>query len=82
MLRPAEDSDIPQIVALERLPESRKYVGQWSEDRHLRTLRSNDARYLVHDAGPGQLGAYVILRGFEETEGSIELKRIVIGAPG
>lgn len=81
LLRPAVESDIPQIVALERLPESRKYVGQWSEERHLLTLRGADARYFVHETSAGVLGTYVILRGFDETSGSIELKRIVVGAP-
>jgi RimJ/RimL family protein N-acetyltransferase len=81
-LRPATREDIPQIAALERLPESRKYVGQWTEERHERTLLSADARYLVYEAPDGALGAYVILRGFEESPGSIELKRVVVASPG
>lgn len=78
----ATSSDLPQIVALERLPESRKYVGQWPEERHARTLAGTDARYFVHEAEPGVLGAYAILRGFDESSDSIELKRLVVGAPG
>lgn len=82
LLRLALAADLPQIVALERLAESQKYVGQWPEERHARTLAGSDARYFVHDLGQGSLGAYAILRGFDEGPGSIELKRLVVSAPG
>jgi RimJ/RimL family protein N-acetyltransferase len=81
-LRSATREDIPQITALERLPESRKHVGQWSEERHERMMASEDARYLVHETPDGTLDGYVILRGFEESSGSIELKRVVVASPG
>jgi diamine N-acetyltransferase len=90
LLRPARPEDIPAIVALERLPESGQFVGQWSEERHRATFASLDARYLVceagHDktdqAGSGDLCAFAILRGLTETSGSIELKRLVVHPPG
>jgi ribosomal protein S18 acetylase RimI-like enzyme len=90
LLRLAAPADIPAILALERLPESTQFVGQWSEDRHRATLLSPDARYFVsesgHDntdqAGSGQLRAFAILRGLKETSGSIELKRLVVHPPG
>lgn len=89
-LRPATSEDISAIVALERLPASAQFVGQWSEDRHRATLLSPDARYYVSEAEPrkaeqagaGDLRAYAILRGLSETSGSIELKRLVVHPPG
>ncbi len=78
ILRPAAPSDIPEILAIERLPQSAQYVGQWSEDRHRATLSSPDARYYVVDADSGSLAAYAILRGFAESSNSIELKRIAV----
>jgi RimJ/RimL family protein N-acetyltransferase len=90
LLRLAIPADIPAILALERLPESAQFVGQWSEERHRTTLASPDARYFVSEAESGetspsdatQLRAFAILRGLKETSGSIELKRLVVHPPG
>jgi diamine N-acetyltransferase len=84
-LRTATSDDIPAIVALERLPASTEFVGQWSEDRHRSTLATTDARYYVLDveaSSPSPLRAYAILRGLEESSGSLELKRLVVHPPG
>ena len=90
LLRPALPEDIPALIALERLPESARFVGQWSEERHRATFLSADARYFVSDAeskiadppDSGRLRAFAILRGLAETSGSIELKRLVVHPPG
>jgi diamine N-acetyltransferase len=90
LLRPAHPEDIPALIALERLPESSRFVGPWSEERHRATLLSSDARYFVSYADspisnpldPCPLRAFAILRGLGETSGSIELKRLVVHPPG
>ena len=90
LLRQAHPEDLPALIALERLPESSRFVGQWSEERHQATLLSSDACYYVSDAespiadsrNPSPLRAFVILRGLAETSGSIELKRLVVDPPG
>lgn len=82
LLRPASPADLPQIITLERLPEARRYVGQWSEDHHARALSSPDARYFVHEDSNGLLQAYIILLGFEQDPRSIEFKRFVVAQPG
>ncbi len=81
LLRPAVTDDIYGLLALERLPVARAFVGQWSEARHRATLASGDARYLVSETERGQLHAYAILRGLNEDNRAIELKRIVVGVP-
>jgi RimJ/RimL family protein N-acetyltransferase len=80
-LRLATTADIPAIMALEGNPTARQYVGQWSEDRHRTTMTGPDARYYVNETG-GHIEAYVILRGLSEDSRSIELKRVVVAAPG
>jgi diamine N-acetyltransferase len=87
LLHRATLADIPAIVALERLPASAQFVGQWSEERHCATLASPDACYFVSDAdsseaGAPQLRAFAILRGLAETSRAIELKRLVVHPPG
>jgi RimJ/RimL family protein N-acetyltransferase len=82
LLRPAILADIPRIAALERLPAACDFVGQWSEERHRATLAGPDARYFACEDDPGELRAFAILRGFQESSRAIELKRIVVAAPG
>ena len=83
-LREARPEDTPAIVALERLPASKEFVGQWNEERHRATLASPDARYYVFDAenienahvtDAPPLAAYAILRGLRRiTPAPIELQ--------
>lgn len=81
LLRVATPADIPAIVAIERNPVAREFVGQWSEDRHRANLDSGDARYYVTETESGEIQAYIILRGFTEDSRAIELKRIVVAIP-
>jgi RimJ/RimL family protein N-acetyltransferase len=80
-LRLATADDIPAILALERAPVARQFVGQWSEERHRTALASGDARYYVNETELGEVEAYAILRGVQEDSRSIELKRIVVAVP-
>jgi diamine N-acetyltransferase len=80
-LRLATLDDIPAILALERTPMAREFVGQWSEERHRATLEGGDARYYVSETEWGELQAYAILRGLHEDSRAIELKRIVVAVP-
>ena len=82
LLRPASPADLPHIIALERLPESARYVGQWTDGHHARALAGENARYYVHENEIGHISAYVILLGFEEGHASIEFKRFVVAEPG
>lgn len=80
-LRSAVTDDISHLIALEASPTARPFVGQWSKERHLATMNSGDAKYLVSESDQGAMQAYVILRGFAEDCRAIELKRIVVAVP-
>jgi diamine N-acetyltransferase len=73
--------DIPQICALERLPEFRTMVGSWPEEQHLKMLGDPGAVYLVAEDQQGQIAAFAILQGLSSEHGSVELKRLVVGVP-
>jgi diamine N-acetyltransferase len=82
VLRPATETDLPNILALERTPEFRNLVGTWTEEEHARALRDADLQYLIIlDATDGTAG-FAILRGILSPHMNIELKRLVIAAPG
>jgi diamine N-acetyltransferase len=75
-------TDIPRICVLERLPEFHTLVGFWPEQQHLKTLADPDAAYIVAENAEGQVDAFAILRGLRSQHRAIELKRIVVAAPG
>src|ERR1700722_11968097 len=81
LVRLAAPSYIPAILAIEQSPMAREFVGQWSEERHRQTIAGGDARYFVSETEWGEVQAYAILRGIEESARAIELKRIVVAVP-
>jgi diamine N-acetyltransferase len=79
--RSATVTDIPQICALERLPEFRTLVGSWPKDQHLRMLAGPDAAYIVAENQPEQIAGFAILQGLRSEHKAVELKRLVVGVP-
>ena len=77
-LRPARAEDIPSIMAMERVPEYRTFVGNWTEDEHRARLASADCRYFVAESGSGELAGFAILRGLASPHRSVRLQRIVV----
>jgi RimJ/RimL family protein N-acetyltransferase len=76
--RPARAEDIPSIMAMERVPEYRTFVGNWTEDEHRARLASADCRYFVAESGSGELAGFAILRGLASPHRSVRLQRIVV----
>jgi diamine N-acetyltransferase len=79
--RDAIAADIPQICALERLPEFRTQVGSWPQEQHVRMLGDAGAVYIVAEDQQGQIAAFAILQGLGSAHRSVELKRLVVGVP-
>ncbi len=79
--RDATAADIPQICALERLPEFRTMVASWPQEQHLKMLADPGVIYIVAEDQQGQIAAFAILRGLDSEHRSVELKRLVVGVP-
>ena len=79
--RDATATDVPQICALERLPEFRTLVGSWPEEQHLKMLADPGVVYIVVEDQQGQIAAFAILQGLGSEHRSVELKRLVVGVP-
>jgi diamine N-acetyltransferase len=79
--RDATAADIPQICALERLPEFRTMVGSWPEEQHLRMLADPGVVYIVAEDLQGEIAACAILQGLGSEHRSVEIKRVVVGVP-
>jgi RimJ/RimL family protein N-acetyltransferase len=80
-LRLAHTSDIPFIMATERIPGFDKMVGRWSEEDHLAALRTPDHAYLVGTDAAGEPIAFTIIRDLNDAHGNVCLKRIAVVVP-
>jgi diamine N-acetyltransferase len=81
-LRLARVDDIPSIATMERVPEYRTFVGNWTEDEHRSRLASADCRYFVAESNSGELTGFAILRGLASPHRSVRLQRIVVANAG
>jgi diamine N-acetyltransferase len=81
-LREATPADLPFIVAIEHTPEFHEYIGTWPLEEHSAAMRDPDTKYLIALDGSGDSVGYVILRGLQSEHRNIELKRVVMHAPG
>ncbi len=81
-LFPTTTFDLDSVVGLERHPENRPYVGQWTRQQHGAAMsHENTAHFVVRTPSDDVIG-YVILAGIQNPDRSVELKRIVIGEKG
>jgi RimJ/RimL family protein N-acetyltransferase len=80
-IRAAVPGDIPQIVAIEQIPEFRSYIGAWSAEEHGRTMADADAEYFVALSDQQVLHGFAILQGLNSEHHSIHLKRLAVQTP-
>lgn len=82
LIRPALPKDIPQIVAIEQIPEFRSYIGAWSADEHRITMADPDAEYFVASTADGEVHGFAILQDLGSPHRSIQLRRLAVRTPG
>ena len=68
--RNATSADVPEICALERLPQFRTLVGSWPEEQHIKALADPDVVYVVAENDQGRVAAFAISKSF--VAGSVE----------
>jgi diamine N-acetyltransferase len=81
-LRLARLDEIPRIMAMERIPEYRAFVGNWAEEEHRARMAGEDCRYFVAESEKKELAGFAILRDVTSAHRSIQLQRIVVADPG
>ena len=81
-LRRAHLTDLPFIMATERMPGFDRMVGRWSEEDHLAALRAPDHAYLLGMDAFGERMSFAIIRDLNDAHGNICLKRIAVEVPG
>ena len=83
-IRAALPEDVPEIVAIEQIPEYRNYIGAWPAEEHLRAMADTDNEYFVvrgevrsDEATDGTtIEGFAILQGIHSEHRSLHLKRI------
>ena len=80
-LRRGSETDIPFIMATERLEGYGELVGRWEADRHLSALRDGRHAYFVAELDGTQVG-FAILRDWASAEQVTLVKRVAITRPG
>lgn len=81
-LRRTRARDLPFVTALERRPDNRELIGQWSDAEHLAAIAGEAARehWLIERGG--RPAGYLIAFDARKSAGCIYLKRILVDAKG
>ena len=82
VLRIADLSDLPFIMATERMPGFDRMVGCWPEDEHRAAFTRTNHAYLLGTNAAGEPGAFSIFRDIDDAHGNVCLKRIAVKNPG
>src|ERR1700742_5279683 len=81
-LRESSTVDIPHIIEIEHIPEYRKYIGQWTYEKHAQTMQEAGTHYFLAMNESNAIVGYAILRGVASEHRNLELKRIAVRSPG
>jgi RimJ/RimL family protein N-acetyltransferase len=81
MIHAALPDDVPQIVAIEQIPEYRQYIGAWPAEEHLRAMANADNEYFVVHGDEAMVEGFAILQGIQSVHHSVHLKRIAVRTP-
>lgn len=77
-MRPTRIGDLAFVTALERAPENRGLIGQWTDVEHLAAIEGRDRReHWIIERGGERAGYLIVFDGRHEDAG-IYLKRILV----
>jgi len=75
--------DIDRVLEIEQHEENSKFVFNWSKDAHIKAVEdSNWLHITIKRREDSVIVGYIILRGMENDDDSLELTRIVISDKG
>ena len=77
-LRPSRAEDLPFITALERHPDNRELVGQWSDAEHRAAIAGEQAREHWIIERNGERAGYLIAYDCSGQDAGFYVKRILV----
>ena len=82
-LRPAQETDLDFVLAVESANDNRPYIGQWSREQHHAVLTDPDHRFYIVERNPDHTPVgYVILQGLTDPNRTVQIRRIAITEKG
>lgn len=82
-LRYTQVDDLEFVINSEQATDNAQFVGQWTKEQHINALSHNDILHLiVEDSATDKPIGYLIMAGIENSNHSIEFRRIVICEKG
>jgi ribosomal protein S18 acetylase RimI-like enzyme len=77
-LRPTVIDDLDLVFALEHHPDNREFIGQWTRDEHVATMRRPDRQHLVIESDAGGWLGYLISYDTIHTGFGVYIKRFAV----
>jgi ribosomal protein S18 acetylase RimI-like enzyme len=81
-LRPSTPADVAFITALERHPDNRDYIGQWTDAEHLSAIAGENRRSHAIIERDGKPEGYLIAYDRRDEGAGIYVKRILVNGKG
>jgi len=78
-LRPSRRDDLPFITTLERHPDNRDLIGQWTDGEHLSAIAGENGREHWIVERDGERAGYLIAYDCRPSGAGIYVKRILVG---
>lgn len=79
-LRPTLAGDVDFVLSLERHPDNRPFILQWSRDEHVCSIEFDDhEHYIIESTLTGDRLGYIIVYNLVEKGLGLYIKRIVVG---
>ncbi len=78
-----EPQDLDDIITMERDKENSKYVYNWTKEKHIDAIESNEWMHItIRKTDSLNIVGYMLLHGINSEDEVIDLTRIVIQAKG
>ena len=77
-LRPSGPADLAYVTTLERDPENRRIIGQWTDEEHLAAMRGEAGRWHSIIERDGERAGYLIAYDCRAAGAGVHIKRVLV----
>lgn len=81
-LRLTTGQDLDFVLAAKQDENNRRYIGQWTRDKHAAAIMDEDMLHLILQEKSGQPAGYVIITGLQDPNLTVCIMRIVVHIQG
>jgi RimJ/RimL family protein N-acetyltransferase len=81
-VRLTTEQDLDFVLAAEQDEGNRRFIGQWSRDKHAAAITDEDKLHLILQEKSGHPAGYVIITGLQDPNLNVCIMRIVVHIQG